>query len=85
MSGRPNATDIQGWADELATVATRLGPRFTRSEPRQRAVGSLRALLGDAQRKNGWQRAEYRGEANPDGVPHLTGPRRRGRRIGGAP
>jgi SRSO17 transposase len=28
-------------------------------------------LLGDAQRKNGWQVAEHLGEATPDGVQHL--------------
>lgn len=30
-----------------------------------------KALLGDAERKNGWQLAEALGEATPDGVQHL--------------
>jgi SRSO17 transposase len=31
----------------------------------------VRALLSDAERKNGWQVAEHLGEATPDGVQHL--------------
>ena len=36
-----------------------------------RAVGSVRGLLRDPERKNGWQLAEHVGEATPDGVQHL--------------
>ena len=71
MSGRPTAAQIERWADEVAAVGERIGHRFARSEPRRRAVGYIRGLLGDAERKNGWQLAEYLGEANPDGVQHL--------------
>ncbi len=39
--------------------------------PRRRAVGYVRGLLGDAERKNGWQLAEALGDATPDGVQHL--------------
>jgi SRSO17 transposase len=63
--------DIQSGDDELATVATRLGPRFTRSQPRQRAVGYRHARLGDALRKKGCPHAEYWGQATPDGIQHL--------------
>src|SRR5262249_47106930 len=49
----------------------RIGRHFARSEPRQRAVGYLRGLLSDAQRKNGWQLAELLGDTTPDGVQHL--------------
>jgi SRSO17 transposase len=59
------------WAAEVDTVGDRIGRHFARSEPRQRAVGYVRALLGDAERKNGWQVAEHLGEATPDGVQHL--------------
>ena len=41
------------------------------SVPRRRALGYLRGLLSDTERKNGWQLAEYLGEATPDGVQHL--------------
>ena len=34
-------------------------------------MGYLCGLLSDAERKNGWQRAEYLGEATPNGVQHL--------------
>src|SRR6516225_10587990 len=71
MSGRPTARQVTGWADELTAVAERIGPRFARSEPRRRAVGYIRGLLSDTERKNGWQLAEHLGDANPDGVQHL--------------
>lgn len=71
MSGRPTRATVEGWADEVDGVAERIGRRFARSEPRGRAVGYIRGLLGDAERKNGWQLAEHLGEATPDGVQHL--------------
>ncbi|HET8631026.1 MAG TPA: IS701 family transposase [Thermomicrobiales bacterium] len=48
-----------------------LWPRFARAEPRRRAQAYLRGLLGDAERKNGWQLAEQLGERTPDGVQRL--------------
>src|SRR5262249_16900380 len=63
--------DVQGWGDELVRVGDRSGRRFKRPEPRRRALGYVRGLLGDADRKNGWQLAEQLGEATPDGVQHL--------------
>jgi SRSO17 transposase len=71
MSGRLTARQVERWADELAGVGDRLAPRFTRSEPRRRAVGYIRALLSRTERKNGWQLAEHLGDATPDGVQHL--------------
>src|SRR5439155_17493809 len=71
MSGRPRAAEVQQWAEELDAVAGRLRHHFARSEPRRRAIGYLRGLLSDTQRKNGWQLAEHLGEATPDGVQHL--------------
>jgi SRSO17 transposase len=71
MSGRPTRATVAGWAAELGAVAERIAARFRRSEPRRRAVGYVRGLLGDAERKNGWQLAEALGEATPDGVRHL--------------
>jgi SRSO17 transposase len=62
---------VERWAQEIEAVGQRIGRHFARSEPRQRAVNYLRGLLGDAERKNGWQLAEYLGEATPDGVQHL--------------
>ena len=71
MAGRPTSEQVVGWAGELAAVAGRIGRRFARSEPRRRAVGYVRGLLSDAERKNGWQLAERLGDRTPDGVQHL--------------
>ena len=71
MSGRPTRHDVERWAGEVEAVGVRIGRHFARSEPRRRAVGYIRGLLGDAERKNGWQLAEHLGEATPDGVQHL--------------
>lgn len=49
----------------------RLGSLFKRSEPRQRSLAYLKGLLSAVERKNGWQLAEWMGEATPDGVQHL--------------
>jgi SRSO17 transposase len=71
MSGRPTAMQVARWATEVNAVGERIGRHFARSEPRRRAVGYLRVLLSDVERKNGWQLAEQLGEATPDGVQHL--------------
>ena len=73
MSGRPSRDDVERWADEVAEVGERIGPGFARSEPRRRALGYIRGLLSDAERKNGWQMAEWLGEASPHAVQHLLG------------
>jgi SRSO17 transposase len=65
--------DVEIWAEELDAVAARLGPLFARSEPRRHAAAYLRALLGDAERKNSWQAAEYAGLADPYAFQHLLG------------
>ncbi len=71
MSGRPTAAEVAGWAGEVAAVGDRIGRHFARSEPRDRAVGYVRGLLSDVDRKNGWQLAECLGDPTPDGVQHL--------------
>ncbi|QEL16302.1 IS701 family transposase [Limnoglobus roseus] len=70
MSGQPTQRVVKKWAAEVGAVGERIGRHFARSEPRQRAAAYLRGLLTDAERKNGWQLAEYLGEATPDGVQH---------------
>ena len=71
MAGNPTTRDVARWAEEVEAVGGRIGRHFTRSEPRRRALGYVRGLLGDAPRKNGWQLAEALGDATPDGVRHL--------------
>lgn len=62
---------VDDWQRELELVHGRLGGLFKRSEPRQRSLAYLQGLLSGVQRKNGWQLAEWMGEATPDGVQHL--------------
>ena len=59
------------WAAGLQALHERIAGRFGRREPRQRALAYLRGLLGSVERKNGWQLAEYAGDATPDGVQRL--------------
>ena len=73
MADVVTAADVATWADELDAVAERLAPLFSRSEPRRHAASYLRALLGDAERKNAWQVAEYVGDGSPYAVQHLLG------------
>jgi SRSO17 transposase len=60
-------------ADEVVTVARRIGPRFARAEARQRAQAYLRGLLSPVERKNGWQLAEVVGDPTPYATQHLLG------------
>lgn len=62
---------VQGWADELTALHSRIAPRFTRSEPRRRSLAYLRGLLGPLERRNGWRLAEHAGETTPDGMQRL--------------
>jgi SRSO17 transposase len=62
---------VEGWAAEFDRLCERIGPRFGRPEVRRRVVGLLRGLLGDVDRKNGWQLAEHAGETTPDGMQRL--------------
>ncbi len=59
---------VHSWAEELDQVHARLGPRFVRSEPRQRVRAYLQGLLSPLERKNGWQLAEQAGDATPTGM-----------------
>jgi len=72
-AGEPEAMlqEVERWGSGLEAVHRRLGRRFARSEPRQRALAYLRGLLSPIERKNGWQLAEQAGEATPDGMQHL--------------
>jgi SRSO17 transposase len=63
--------EVAGWAADLEALHARIAPRFTRPEPRRRALAYLRGLLGPVERKNGWQLAEQAEEATPDGMQRL--------------
>ena len=48
-------------ADGLVELHERIGPRFGTVEPRRRALGYLRGLLSQVERKNSWWLAEQAG------------------------
>jgi SRSO17 transposase len=63
--------EVQNWAAGLEEVHARIAGAFARSEPRARVLASLRGLLGQSERKNGWTLAEAAGEVSPDGMQRL--------------
>jgi SRSO17 transposase len=63
--------DVNAWAVGLEAIHTRISHHFARSEPRQRTLAYLKGLLGNVERKNGWQLAEYGGDSTPDGIQRL--------------
>ena len=63
--------EVLDWEAGLPALHARIAPRFSRSESRQRVLAYLKGLLGSVERKNGWQLAEYAGDATPDGVQWL--------------
>lgn len=67
----PELEEVEVWAKDLKIVGTRIGARFERAEPRERALAYLQGLISDTRRKNGWQLAEYAGETTPDGMQRL--------------
>jgi SRSO17 transposase len=72
MVGTDTVT-VAGWAEDFDGLMGRVGPCFARRDLRARAGGYVRGLLGRVERKNGWQLAEYLGDATPYGVQRLLG------------
>ena len=64
---------LAAWPDHLAEVAARLRPVCPDVRTHGRALAYLEGLLGPAARKNSWQLAEARGEANLYAFQHLLG------------
>ncbi|WP_429429129.1 IS701 family transposase [Nocardia sp. GAS34] len=56
---------------ELDSLMSRIGSRFTRSEPRARAREYVTGLTAGLERKNGWTLSERAGEVGPDGMQRL--------------
>lgn len=44
---------VEDWARDLERLGERIGARFTRAEPRARALAYLKGLMSDIPRKNG--------------------------------
>jgi len=62
---------LAGTADELGRLHARIAARFARREMRERAQRYLAGVLGQVERKNGWQLAELVGERGPQGMQRL--------------
>src|SRR5487761_1275773 len=62
---------LSGWKRELLRSHDRIAGLFARSEARERSLAYLQGLLSHCERKNGWQLAEWMGEATPYRVQHL--------------
>jgi hypothetical protein len=63
--------DLLAWRAGFEDMFARIAGRFGRVEPRRRARAYLLGLLGQVERKNGWQLAEYAGDAGSDGMQRL--------------
>jgi SRSO17 transposase len=62
---------LSGWKRELLRAHDLIAGLFARSETRVRSLAYLQGLLSNCERKNGWQLAEWMGEASPYAVQHL--------------
>ena len=71
MGGPEVVGAVRGWMAELEVLHLSIARRFSRSEPRRRALSYLKGLTGGLERKNGWQMAEAAGEGTPDGMQGL--------------
>jgi SRSO17 transposase len=67
----PVAPDWDGLAAEFEAFHVRFASLFGRSEPREESRKYVRALMGAAARRNGWQVAEAIGDRTPDRVQRL--------------
>src|SRR5215469_2173934 len=63
--------EVASWTAGWDEIQERIGPRFARSEHRQRMRRSVDGVLSPVERKNGWQLAEQAGEARPYGMQRL--------------
>lgn len=56
---------VKEWGKGFESLRENVGGRFFRHDLRGRANGCVHCLLGRIERKNGWQMAEYLGDATP--------------------
>ena len=67
----PEPEEVSALEAELRALHERIAGRFRRPEAHQRALAYLQGLLGPVERRNGWQLAEYAGDATPFGMQRL--------------
>src|SRR5215212_7612700 len=70
---RMEAPVVEQWDADFEALLSRVGACFGRQDLRERAGRYVRGLLGRVERKNGWQVAEFLGDAKPYGVQRLLG------------
>ncbi|MFY1676005.1 IS701 family transposase [Streptomyces sp. WMMC905] len=73
MSVDLGVRQVESWREVLAGLHSRFASRFSRSEPRGRALEYMAGLIAPLERKNGWSLAERAGEAHPIGMQRLLG------------
>ena len=61
------------WRDDLDDLKERIGRLFRRPEPRRQIGLCLDGLIGEVDKKNGWQLAEYAGDPAPWRMQALLG------------
>ncbi len=61
------------WLEDLTALKERVAGLFRRAEPRRQVGLLLEGLIGGAERQNGWQLAEYAGDAAPWRMQALLG------------
>ena len=64
---------IEGWQDVYDELWGYFGPCFRRKDTRNHAERYIRGLLGQIERKNGWQMAEYLGDKSPCAIQNFLG------------
>lgn len=69
--------EVAAWSSGFQAFVGGLAGRFPRVESRRQAVGYLRGLLGESERKNGWTLAEAAGDTGPERMQRLLMSRRR--------
>ncbi len=64
---------VTSWGADFQRLMEQVGPCFSRHDLRCRASRYVHGLLGQVDRKNGWQLAEYLGDQSPYRVQRLLG------------
>jgi len=64
---------VEGWEEEFDHWVHRLGLQVPRADTRQRVARYIQSLLGEVERRNSWQLAEYAGHTTPYAFQHVLG------------
>ncbi|HYQ91932.1 MAG TPA: IS701 family transposase [Candidatus Competibacteraceae bacterium] len=64
---------VPGREEAFDTWVHRLGRQVPRTDTRRRVIGYIQSLLGEVERRNSWQLAEYAGHTTPYAFQHVLG------------